>query len=298
MKKIFLLFGLCGILISCTSKQTYYYINVEAMALNVHDKQQVRGGMYITFADSAFWVSDREGNPTGDMYSYLEKYSDIQLLFGHARYDYTPSNRKLCDSLMDNHQYYAYAFVTPDYRGVNMVAEYTSTPDTGSEKMTIVPLKVERWIKCAAPQSLHGEDSIAQMRIDSAGAWSIKGLKCINHEDYAQAAYWYGKAAEQGYSTAQMMLGKCYEEGKGREKDIAQAVYWYQQSAQNGNAQAQYSLGACYYHGDGVPKDGNTALYWFEKALNNKEYLENENVNATVIKKLQKEGYSSSRAKL
>jgi hypothetical protein len=43
-------------------------------------------------------------------------------------------------------------------------------------------------------------------------------------QDYAQAAIWYRKAAEQGLALAQSNLGVLYEEGRGVPKDYAQAA--------------------------------------------------------------------------
>ena len=43
-----------------------------------------------------------------------------------------------------------------------------------------------------------------------------------NLKDYAQAAQWYGKAAEQGNAYAQNQLGNLYQSGLGVAKDDAQ----------------------------------------------------------------------------
>ena len=58
-------------------------------------------------------------------------------------------------------------------------------------------------------------------------------------KDYKMAAYWYGKAAEQGDMWAQKNLGICYEHGEGVEKDPARAVYWYSKAAEQGDAWSQ-----------------------------------------------------------
>jgi len=71
-------------------------------------------------------------------------------------------------------------------------------------------------------------------------------------QDHAEAVKWYRKVAEQKsfaftpftsinvkwyHSTprhhrAQMLLGQCYEEGKGVEKNIAEALKWYRRAAE------------------------------------------------------------------
>ena len=81
-------------------------------------------------------------------------------------------------------------------------------------------------------------------------------------KDYKMAAYWYGKAAEQGDMWAQKNLGICYEHGEGVEKDPARAVYWYSKAAEQGDAWSQTELGICYENGNGVEKDPAKAAYW------------------------------------
>ena len=44
-------------------------------------------------------------------------------------------------------------------------------------------------------------------------------------QDYQQAAYWYRKSADQGYSSAQLNLGYLYSKGLGVSQDQQQAVY-------------------------------------------------------------------------
>lgn len=49
--------------------------------------------------------------------------------------------------------------------------------------------------------------------------------------DYASAATWYRKAAEQGHPRALMNLGLLYERGLGVEKDLAKAMEYYRKSS-------------------------------------------------------------------
>jgi TPR repeat protein len=62
-------------------------------------------------------------------------------------------------------------------------------------------------------------------------------------QDDAQAVYWYRKAAEQGYVTAQAFLGAAYDLGKGVTQDYAQAAAWYRKAAEQGDTLAQWGLG-------------------------------------------------------
>ena len=85
-------------------------------------------------------------------------------------------------------------------------------------------------------------------------------------KDYAEAAKWYRKAAEQGFAMAQHSLGSMYEIGQGFSQDYAEAVKWYRKAAEQGHAEAQFGLGYMYYHGQGVPQDYAEAVLWYRKA--------------------------------
>src|SRR5207237_606106 len=85
-------------------------------------------------------------------------------------------------------------------------------------------------------------------------------------KDAAQAAFWYRKAAEQGYATAQASLGGMYQEGKGVPKDAGKAAFWYRKAAEQGDPFGQVLLGFMYSDGEGVPKDVVMAYLWHNLA--------------------------------
>ena len=80
----------------------------------------------------------------------------------------------------------------------------------------------------------------------------------------AEAAVWYEKAAEQGHSRAQWLLGLCFFQGNGFSQDLDQAEYWLNKSAQGGDADGQYTLGGFYFMKPDIVK----AKYWIEKSAN------------------------------
>jgi TPR repeat protein len=86
-------------------------------------------------------------------------------------------------------------------------------------------------------------------------------------QDYAQAALWWRKAAEQGYAQAQYNLAASYYNGEGVPQDYAQAALWFCKAAEQGHAHAQYNLGAWYEEGEdqGVPQDDTQAAFWRRK---------------------------------
>jgi TPR repeat protein len=56
-------------------------------------------------------------------------------------------------------------------------------------------------------------------------------------KDEAEAVKWFRKAAEQGFSFAQINLGHCYANGEGVAKDEVEAyAYWNLAAASNGMA--------------------------------------------------------------
>jgi TPR repeat protein len=70
--------------------------------------------------------------------------------------------------------------------------------------------------------------------------------------------------AAAGDPEAQFSLGKNYEAGRsGLKKDYAEAAGWYRKSADQGNVYAQASLGILYHSGKGLPHDDVQAEMWF-----------------------------------
>jgi len=84
--------------------------------------------------------------------------------------------------------------------------------------------------------------------------------------DYAKAAEWYRKAADQKNPEAQIHLAALYRDGRGVNRDMTEAAAWYRKAAELGNASAQGTLGVLYSVGQGVPHDDVDAYYWFALA--------------------------------
>ena len=57
-----------------------------------------------------------------------------------------------------------------------------------------------------------------------------KGVK----QDYAKAAKWTRKAAEQGYLYAEKRIGEMYENGEGVPQDFDKALEWYKKTVKHG----------------------------------------------------------------
>ena len=75
-------------------------------------------------------------------------------------------------------------------------------------------------------------------------------------QDYAQAAQWYLKAADQSHTLAQFNLGIMYASGQGVARDEAKSRVWMQKAADLGDAGAQYNIGMKLHRAslDGLPE--------------------------------------------
>ena len=81
--------------------------------------------------------------------------------------------------------------------------------------------------------------------------------------DLPEAVIWYERAAAQGHTKAQWLLGISYAQGMGVEKDLAKAESWLLKSAHSGDADGQYALGGFYFMMPDIVK----AEYWLDKAV-------------------------------
>ena len=75
-------------------------------------------------------------------------------------------------------------------------------------------------------------------------------------QDYAQAARWYLKAADQSHSLAQFNLAIMYAAGQGVPRDESKSMGWMQKAADLGDAGAQYHIGLKHHRAslDGLPR--------------------------------------------
>lgn len=73
-------------------------------------------------------------------------------------------------------------------------------------------------------------------------------------------------AETQDHPYAQHMLGMMYFKGQGVPQDYAEAAGWFQRAAEQGVSQAQYKLGELYEEGKGVTQDYEYAFAWYSVA--------------------------------
>ena len=84
-------------------------------------------------------------------------------------------------------------------------------------------------------------------------------------QDYATAAQWYRKAADQDNASAQLQFGSLYENGRGVEKNLDQAIALYRKSADQGYALGQAYLADMYFGGTGIQQGYTAAAEWYAK---------------------------------
>ena len=73
--------------------------------------------------------------------------------------------------------------------------------------------------------------------------------------------------AALGDADAQQLLGDMYLQGQGGVPlDYAEAARWYRKAAEQGSIAAQNNLGVAYIGGFGVPQDNAEAYAWFSIA--------------------------------
>lgn len=86
-------------------------------------------------------------------------------------------------------------------------------------------------------------------------------------QDMAVAAQWFQLAAEQNDPEAQVLLAYCYEIGAGVPKNPQQVMNLMTRAAESGNAEAQFNLALNYSQGlNGAPKNEKESFGWASKA--------------------------------
>lgn len=84
--------------------------------------------------------------------------------------------------------------------------------------------------------------------------------------DFAKAAEWYMKAAQQNNPKAQFGLGYCYFLGAGIKPNMDEALVWFRRAAEQGNALANSYLGFLYMRGIGMQCDYDVAVQYLMPA--------------------------------
>lgn len=113
-------------------------------------------------------------------------------------------------------------------------------------------------------------------------------------QDYAQAAEWYRKAAEQHHGLAQFNLGIMYARGQGVDHDDVQSGAWFDRAARLGDAGGQFRMGQHCERAslDGLPADAPEARIeaykWYQLAAA-QGYKGSDGAHATLTFKMTRD---------
>lgn len=96
-----------------------------------------------------------------------------------------------------------------------------------------------------------------------------EGMNAYTSGDYDTAAREFKILAVKGEKESQYLLGLLYEEGQGLPRDDVEAAFWYARAADQGYVDAYFALGQLFVHRKGERQDRMAAHHWFSLA---KEY--------------------------
>lgn len=87
------------------------------------------------------------------------------------------------------------------------------------------------------------------------------------HTNYEIAVKWYRFSARQGNLRAKMEIGKIFDSEKIKDNNAKQyGIRYFRELAEEGYPTAQYIIGMKYYLGDGMKKDSAKGVLWLKKA--------------------------------
>jgi TPR repeat protein len=130
------------------------------------------------------------------------------------------------------------------------------------------------WFSKFFHRSVHASQQELQQRADQAGpdAQNNLGAFLSNSDRQDGAIISYRKAAESGHAMAQSNLGLMYTTGDGVGRDDAQAQHWFGRAAAQGYATAQFHLGRRWHRASLTLPDGHArearieAFKWLQLA--------------------------------
>ena len=113
---------------------------------------------------------------------------------------------------------------------------------------------------------MHAEGRVVPQDFAEAATWYRKAAE----QGHVEAIAWYRKAVDQNHADAQFTLGQMYFGGV----DHAEASTWYRKAAEQGHVEAQYMLGWMNHRGfmdnaspsDLTARDFVAAVAWYRKA--------------------------------
>lgn len=111
------------------------------------------------------------------------------------------------------------------------------------------------------PAAIYSAPSTPEQDKILAEAWTA-----YNIGNYKKTISLITNMAADGNPRAQVMLGRCYENGLGVKQDLAVAAQWFQYAAEQNDPEAQLLLAYCYQVGAGVPRDPQQVMNLMSRA--------------------------------
>jgi uncharacterized protein len=93
-----------------------------------------------------------------------------------------------------------------------------------------------------------------------------EGMNAYTSGDFDTATREFKILAMKGEKESQYLLGMLYEEGQGMPMDDVEAAYWYARAADQGYVDAYFALGQLFVHRKGERQDRMAAHHWFSLA--------------------------------
>lgn len=120
----------------------------------------------------------------------------------------------------------------------------------------------------------------------TAGDCRIRGGEYVAYDraNTSSALNVWMSAAKEGDADAQNYVGEIYMGALGDESDYAQAAFWFQKAADQGHSSALLSLGSLYEQGLGVSKDTLKALnlYRLSQGIEEDDLMYQSAVNSEI----------------
>lgn len=123
-----------------------------------------------------------------------------------------------------------------------------------------------KWYQLAANQGNANAQYNLAVIYDGVDGWKYPTAKSVP-KNLDKAKEWAAKAARQGVTRAQTLLGALLLKGGTTEKDHIEALSWLRNGAQQADPEAQVLIGDIYASGTGVAKDYPQAIAWYRKAV-------------------------------
>lgn len=129
------------------------------------------------------------------------------------------------------------------------------------------PKEVKHYSKMRSSDRKHIKKALNGNQKSQCYLGDFYSEEATDHLDYPEAVYWYQLSANQGNYKARMQLATIYDSGLLEGKDTKhRGIECFRQLAEEGFPTAQCILGMKYFFGDGVEENRSIAVKWLKKA--------------------------------